>query len=230
MPDTSAFSRRHIGPTPVEIQEMVHVTGCASIEELVEQVVPGVIRKRTALNLPEALTEEQALGRLKGIMSRNRVVRSFIGLGFHDTFTPPVIQRNIFENPGWYTAYTPYQPEISQGRLEALLNYQTMICDLTGLDVSNASLLDEGTAVAEACHLALESNHAAKSVFVSDKMHPHVIDVVRTRMESLGIEVLVGDVLSFVANGGVAAVCASYPDTLGVIHDLQPVADAAHKA
>ncbi len=230
MSDRYSFARRHIGPTPFEVQEMVRSTKCASIEELVDQVVPEVIRKRTPLNLPAALTEEQALGRLKNIMSRNSVTRSFIGLGFHDTFTPPVIQRNIFENPGWYTAYTPYQPEISQGRLEALLNYQTMICDLTGLDVSNASLLDEGSAVAEACHLALESNHAAKSVFVSDKMHPHVIDVVRTRMEPLGIEVMVGDVLSFAANGGVAAVCASYPDTLGVIHDLQPVAEKAHKA
>ncbi len=230
MPDTFSFARRHIGPTPFEVQDMVRSTKCASIEELVDQVVPEVIRKRTPLNLPAALTEEQALARLKNIMSRNSVTRSFIGLGFHDTFTPPVIQRNLFENPGWYSAYTPYQPEISQGRLEALLNYQTMICDLTGLDFSNASLLDEGSAVAEACHLAIGGNHNAKSVFVSDKMHPHVIDVVRTRMEPLGIEVMVGDVLSFDANGGVAAVCASYPDTLGVIHDLQPVADKAHKA
>jgi len=129
---------------------MLAALGLKTLDELIDRVVPEAIRQRNALNLPAALTEEQALRRMRQLMNRNKVLRSFIGLGYHDTFTPPVIQRNILENPGWYTAYTPYQPEISQGRLEALLNFQTMICDLTGLDVSNASLLDEGSDCAEA--------------------------------------------------------------------------------
>ena len=232
MDHTSAFVRRHIGPTPAEQDEMVRATGCGTLDELIAGIVPPDIRKTDALRLPEPLTEEQALCRMKRVMGGNRVVRSFIGLGFHDTFTPPVIQRNILENPGWYTAYTPYQAEISQGRLEALLNFQTMICDLTGLDVSNASLLDEGTAAAEACSLALGGHATSRKVFVSERCHPHVIDVVRTRMEPLQVDVLVGDASAFRGeeHKDVAAVIAAYPDTLGVIRDLSGVADEAHKA
>ncbi len=198
-PDPTPFSRRHIGPDQAEAVDMARETGCRDVDDLIEKIVPGSIRSRTALNLPAALSEEEALEKLKQIMSRNQVLRSFIGLGYHDTFTPPVIGRNIFENPGWYTAYTPYQAEISQGRLEALLNFQTMIRDLTGLDVANASLLDEGTAVAEACHLALGGKAGASVVFISDRCHAHGIDVVRTRMEPLEIEVIVADVLNFKA-------------------------------
>jgi glycine dehydrogenase len=155
MPTAPAFAPRHIGPSDAEKSAMLAALGVKDLDALIDQVVPDSIRQRGNLSLPAPLTEEQALRRLRQLMDRNKVLRSFIGLGYHDTFTPPVIQRNILENPGWYTAYTPYQPEISQGRLEALLNFQTMICDLTGLDVAGASLLDEGTAAAEALALDL---------------------------------------------------------------------------
>jgi glycine dehydrogenase len=232
MSSLSAFSRRHLGPTRDEAADMARSLGCGSVDDLISKVVPDGIRLQKPLELPEALNEEQALQKLKETMGHNRVVRSFIGLGYHDTFTPPVIQRNILENPGWYTAYTPYQPEISQGRLEALLNYQTMVCDLTGLDVANASMLDEGSAAAEACGMALAAKPDAKSILVSDKAHPHVLGVIVTRMEPLGIQVITGDVLALLEQSsvGCAAVVASYPDTLGVIHDLSGVADATHKA
>ncbi|HEY2573784.1 MAG TPA: aminomethyl-transferring glycine dehydrogenase, partial [Verrucomicrobiaceae bacterium] len=234
MSEIQSFARRHLGPSFAEAGDMVKVTGCRSIEALMDQVVPEAIRKRDALKLPLPLTEAKALERLKGVMGKNRVLRSFIGLGFHDTFTPPVIRRNLFENPGWYTAYTPYQAEISQGRLEALLNYQTMICDLTGLDVANASLLDEGSAAAEACGIALASKPHAKRVVVSDKVHPHVLDVIRTRMEPMEVEVSVEDLEKFSAAVNesrlLAAVVAAYPDTLGVIRDLGPVAAEARSA
>jgi glycine dehydrogenase len=234
MSSPSAFSRRHLGPTPEEAADMAHRLDCSSVDDLVSKVVPDGILSRQALRLPEALTEEQALQKLKDTMSRNQVVRSFIGLGYHDTFTPPVIQRNIFENPGWYTAYTPYQPEISQGRLEALLNYQTMVCDLTGLDVANASMLDEGSAAAEACGIALATKAGSHLIVVSDRVHSHVLDVIVTRMEPLDVKVVVEDIARF-RDGkdnreGLAAVVASYPDTLGVIEDLSGVADETHKA
>ncbi len=232
MASLSAFSRRHIGPSDIETHQMVQVLGCGSLDELMNHVVPEGIRASEPLDLPEALTEEQALATLKSVMGQNRVLRSFIGMGYHDTFTPPVIQRNIFENPGWYTAYTPYQAEIAQGRLEALLNYQTMICDLTGLDVANASLLDEGTAVAEAIAMAVAQHGAAKRVFVSDMCHPQTIDVVQTRMEPLGIKVEVGDVMCWdpEETRDLAAVVVQYPDTLGIIRDFKDLAPAVHEA
>lgn len=211
---------------------MLETLGYDSLDALVDQVVPEAIRQRTALNLPEALGEEEALRRLRQLMGRNKVVRSFIGLGYHDTFTPPVIQRNILENPGWYTAYTPYQPEISQGRLEALINFQTMVTDLTGLDVAGASLLDEGTACAEALTLAAAQKTGSNQVLVSDQCHPHNIEVVRTRMQALGIEVVVADVAAWEPDGdqGLAAVLVQYPDTQGVIHDFEALAKQVHEA
>ena len=211
---------------------MLQSLGLESLDELIDRVVPEAIRQREVLNLPEALDEEAAMARLRGLMGRNRVVRSFIGMGYHDTFTPPVIQRNLLENPGWYTAYTPYQPEISQGRLEALLNFQTMITDLTGLDVANASLLDEGSACAEALALAVAQMPGANRVVVSDRCHPPSLAVVRTRLEALGIRVQVADLANWRPGGepGLAAVLVQYPDTLGVIHDLSPLADAVHAA
>ena len=176
----------------------------------------------TALSLPEAKSEHGALAWLKSIMSKNRVMKSFIGQGYYGTHTPGVIQRNILENPGWYTAYTPYQAEIAQGRLEALLNFQTMITDLTGLDVSNASLLDEGTAAAEAMSLALAGKPKGRAIFVSDRCHPQTIDVVVTRAEPLGIEVIIGDWQTFNAadSEGLFAVLVQYPDTRGRIDDF----------
>ena len=226
------FSRRHIGPSDSETAEMLRSLGCESLDQLIDQVVPSGIRLAKPLKLPRALTEEAAMLKLAETLGNNQVMRSFIGMGFHDTFTPPVIQRNILENPGWYTAYTPYQAEISQGRLEALINYQTMICDLTGLDVSNASLLDEGTAAAEAIALAVAQHGSAKRVFMSDLCHPPTIEVVMTRMEPLGIEVMVGNVMEWEPDDqkDLAAVVVQYPDTLGVIRDFTDLAPAVHGA
>ncbi len=226
------FARRHIGPSPLEQTEMLHALACDSLDQLIDQVVPEGIRARQALKLPQALGEEAAMLKLAGMMSQNHVLRSFIGMGYHDTFTPPVIQRNILENPGWYTAYTPYQAEISQGRLEALINYQTMICDLTKLDVANASLLDEGTAAAEACAMALAAKPDARCVHVSDRVHHHVMDVIITRMEPLGIEVVVVEDLAFESanDQNSAAFIVSYPDTLGAVKDLRGIAARAQEA
>ena len=226
------FSRRHIGPSESETTEMLQTLGCESLDQLIDQVVPRGIRLAKPLKLPRALSEEAAMLRLAETLGNNQVMRSFIGMGFHDTFTPPVIQRNILENPGWYTAYTPYQAEISQGRLEALINYQTMICDLTGLDVSNASLLDEGTAAAEAVALAVAQHGSAKRVFISDLCHPPTIEVVLTRMEPLGIELIVGNVMEWEPDGtrDLAAVVVQYPDTLGVVRNFADLAPAVHGA
>ena len=201
---------------------MIRESGFSSLEALIDTAVPASIRMAQPLKLPAALSEQDALSWLKSIMRKNRVLKSFIGQGYHGTHTPGVIQRNILENPGWYTAYTPYQAEIAQGRLEALLNFQTMITDLTGLDVSNASLLDEGTAAAEAMSLALAGKPKGTTLFVSDRCHPQTIDVVNTRAEPLGIQVIVGDWASFdPANcPGIFATLVQYPDTRGRIDDF----------
>ncbi|MBN8458382.1 MAG: aminomethyl-transferring glycine dehydrogenase [Verrucomicrobia bacterium] len=216
------FAARHLGPVGTEREEMLAATGFSSLEALVDAAVPAGIRLPAALDLPEALTEHRALSRLKEIMGKNRVVKSFIGQGYHGTHTPGVIQRNILENPGWYTAYTPYQAEIAQGRLEALLNFQTMITDLTALDVANASLLDEGTAAAEAMSLALAGKPKGTTIFVSDRCHPQTLDVVVTRAEPLGITVETGDWKTFDPAGcaGLFAVLVQYPDTRGRVDDF----------
>ena len=216
------FRSRHLGPVGSDRDEMIRETGYASLGALIDAAVPAGIRMDKALSLPAARSEHDALAWLKSIMSKNRVMRSFIGQGYSGTHTPGVIQRNILENPGWYTAYTPYQAEIAQGRLEALLNFQTMITDLTGLDVSNASLLDEGTAAAEAMSLALAGKPKGKAIFISDRCHPQTIDVVATRAEPLGIEVVTGDWQTFdpAACDGLFAVLVQYPDTRGRIDDF----------
>ncbi|GAA5131281.1 aminomethyl-transferring glycine dehydrogenase [Luteolibacter yonseiensis] len=216
------FRSRHLGPVGSDREEMIRETGYPSLDALINAAVPAGIRMDGALTLPPARSEQEALAWLKSIMSKNRVMRSFIGQGYYGTHTPGVIQRNILENPGWYTAYTPYQAEIAQGRLEALLNFQTMITDLTGLDVSNASLLDEGTAAAEAMSLALAGKPKGKAIFVSDRCHPQTIDVVVTRAEPLGIKVVIGDWQTFepAACDGLFAVIVQYPDTRGRIDDF----------
>lgn len=198
---------------------MLKSVGHGTLDGLISEAVPGGIRMAGELNLPQALSENEALGWLRVWMEKNVVVKNFIGQGYYGTLTPAVILRNILENPGWYTAYTPYQAEIAQGRLEALLNFQTMVADLSGLDVANASLLDEGTAAAEAVTLALSGKPQGKAIFVSDRCHPQTIDVVKTRSEPLGIEVLVGDWESFdpAAAEGLFAVIVQYPDTRGRI-------------
>jgi glycine dehydrogenase len=222
MPESYEFRRRHLGPLGRDRDLMLQQTGHETLEALIHAAVPAGIRMTDDLDLPPALSEPEALASLKSIMAKNRVLKSFIGQGYYGTHTPGVIQRNILENPGWYTAYTPYQAEIAQGRLEALLNFQTMITDLTGLDVANASLLDEGTAAAEAMSLALAGKPKGKAVFVSDKVHPQTLDVVITRAEPLGIHVITGDWRSyeFPADGSIFAVLVQYPDTHGNIDDF----------
>ena len=226
------FRSRHLGPVGSERDQMVRETGYDSLSALIDAAVPAGIRMETALSLPEARSEHAALAWLKSIMAKNRVLKPFIGQGYSGTYTPGVIQRNIFENPGWYTAYTPYQAEIAQGRLEALLNFQTMITDLTGLDVSNASLLDEGTAAAEAMSLALSGKPKGRAIFISDRCHPQTIDVVATRAEPLGIEVITGDWQTFdsAACDGLFAVIVQYPDTRGRIDDFTDFLAAAKAA
>ena len=190
------FVHRHIGTTEDEQREMLATLGFASRGELIETLVPASIRRRAPLALARAQGEQEALTALKAIARKNRVPRSFIGQGYYGTHTPSVIQRNVLENPAWYTAYTPYQPEISQGRLEAMLNFQTMICDLSGLAVSNASMLDEATAAAEAMTLCLRVGRStSRTFYIADDVLPQTQDVVRTRAAPLGIEVVVGPAL-----------------------------------
>src|SRR5438093_1344652 len=198
--DPNSFARRHIGPNEDEVHAMLREVGFESLDSLVEAAVPKNIRLDRELNLPEPKSEMEAVAELRAISRKNKIARSFIGCGYSDSTTPPVIQRNILENPGWYTAYTPYQAELAQGRLEALLNFQTMIADLTGMEIANASLLDEATAAAEAmllCHAAVsgvgDPGNNRKAFFVADNCHPQTIEVVRTRAKPLGIEVIVGD-------------------------------------
>jgi glycine dehydrogenase len=186
------FVRRHIGPDAVQTRQMLELCGFESLDAVADAAVPAQIRLRKPLNLPASRSEYGLLGELKQVASKNQVFRSFIGAGYHDCITPPVIQRNILENPGWYTQYTPYQAEISQGRLEALLNFQTMIIDLTGMEIANASLLDEGTAAAEAMAMCWHVKDGKGAMFVSDACHPQTIHVVQTRAKALGIKVIVG--------------------------------------
>ncbi|MEY4006117.1 MAG: hypothetical protein RLZZ221_2213, partial [Verrucomicrobiota bacterium] len=230
---TDSFARRHHGDNANETAAMLSTLGYPSLEVLADAAVPAAIR-RGPLQLPAAAGETAALAELRAIAAENRVHRSFIGLGYHDTATPGVIQRNILENPGWYTAYTPYQAEISQGRLEALLNFQTMVCDLTGLEIANASMLDEGTAAAEAmmmCHRLKEGATAEHRVFfVSEQCHPQTIDIVRTRARPLGIEIVTGDHRSFQPGPDCFGVLVQYPDTTGSVHDFAAFFAAAHAA
>jgi glycine dehydrogenase len=228
-----SFSDRHIGPDEKELQGMLDVVGVGSLDALIDQTVPPAIRSKEPLKLPSGLSEHEALGVLEAIASKNQLFKSFIGLGYYGTHTPPVVLRNIFQNPGWYTQYTPYQAEIAQGRLEALLNYQTMVMELTGLEVANASLLDEGTAAAEAMALALHVKGEATggAFFVSESCHPQTVDVVRTRALPLGVEVVVGDhrTVDLGARKFFGAL-VQYPATDGVVHDYRAFADKVHAA
>ncbi|MBD2102255.1 aminomethyl-transferring glycine dehydrogenase [Leptolyngbya sp. FACHB-261] len=230
---TDAFVQRHIGPSSEEIQPMLEVLGLPSLNALIDQVVPAHIRMARSLELPEGLSEPEALAKLKGIASHNQVFRSFIGLGYANCITPAVIQRNILENPGWYTQYTPYQAEIAQGRLEALLNFQTLITDLTGLEIANASLLDEGTAAAEAMSMSygIKAKSGSKAFFVSAACHPQTIEIVQTRALPLGLEVIVGDHRRFdFAAQPVFGVLLQYPASDGAIYDYREFVQAAHQA
>ena len=232
LPHPDRFVARHLGPCEDELAEMLAALGVASLDELVDQTVPEAIRMRRPLDLPPAATEQEMLAELQSIAAKNQVFRSYIGLGYADCFTPPVILRNILQNPGWYTAYTPYQAEISQGRLEALLNYQTMVCDLTGLDVANASLLDEATAASEAMTMlfGIADHDRARPFFVSTTCHPQTIAVVGTRAEPLGIEVVVADHRSFDWSRKPFGALVQYPASDGAVLDWRPFCDQAHAA
>jgi len=213
-------NRRHIGPSPAEMDEMFATLGVGALDELIDQTVPDSIRQPAPLQIGPALSERELIYRMRQVAKKNRVFTTMIGQGYHGTVTPPAIQRNILENPAWYTAYTPYQPEISQGRLEALLNYQTMISDLTGLDIANASLLDEATAAAEAMAMADRvAKTKAKGFFVDENCHPQNIAVILTRAAPLGIEVIVGDPARMPAEGLFAGVF-QYPGTYGHLTDF----------
>ena len=224
------FIQRHIGPTRKQQRRMARAIGYDSLDALIDDTVPGSIRREQPMNLPGARSERDVTARLKEIAAQNVVNRSFIGMGYHDTCTPPVIQRNVLENPGWYTAYTPYQPEISQGRLEALLTFQQMILDLTGMDLANASMLDEATAAAEAMTLLQRVNKKNRSgVFlVAEDCHPQTIAVVKTRAAALDIEVVVGDPAELAGQTDAFGLLVQYPGTYGHLQDLAPLIEQAH--
>jgi glycine dehydrogenase len=226
------FVKRHIGPRSHDVTHMLDELGLSSLDELIDQAVPQNIRIDGHLKLEPPRSETAVLNELRELGAQNRLFRSFIGMGYYGTVTPPVIQRNVLENPGWYTQYTPYQPEISQGRLEALINFQTMISDLTGLEIANASLLDEGTAAAEAmtlCQRAIPRKSMANTFFVSELCHPQTIAVVQTRAEPLGINVIVGNHESYNFAEGTFGVLLQYPTTDGDILDYGPFAEKAHE-
>jgi glycine dehydrogenase len=220
---TTDFSRRHIGLSPHEIEGMLEAVGVSSMEELIEQTLPRSIRQAGPLEIGPGLSETEMLTQMRAIARKNQVFTSLIGQGYYGTILPPVIQRNILENPAWYTAYTPYQPEISQGRLEALLNFQTMVADLTGLDIANASLLDEATAAAEGMAVAQRSCKENRTAFFVDQnVHPQTLAVLQTRAEPLGWQLVVGDLEADLNPQGLFGAIFQYPDTLGQIRDLRP--------
>jgi glycine dehydrogenase len=220
---------RHVGPDDGEQARMLDALGLSSLEELIDRAVPESIRTREPLRVPPARSETDAVTRLRDLARRNDVFTSLIGMGYSDTVTPPVILRNVLEDPAWYTAYTPYQPEISQGRLEALLNFQTMVIDLTGMEIANASLLDEATAAGEAMAMFRRLNPNAGETFVVDAdCHPQTIDVVRTRAEPIGVEVVVVDAGAGIAEAGVFGALLQYPGSSGAVRDLRPVIEQLH--
>ena len=223
-----AFISRHIGPNDAEIAQMLRAIGFDSLEAMTDAIVPAAIKSPQPLALPAAISEVEAIAKIRSIADKNQVFRSFIGQGYYGTHTPNVILRNILENPAWYTAYTPYQAEISQGRMEALINFQTMCADLTGMEIANASLLDEATAAAEAMTLAKRSAKSKSNVFfVSSGVHPQTLEVIRTRAEPLGIQLTIGNDVD-AATVDAFGVLLQYPDTFGHIGDYQAIADAVH--
>ncbi len=222
-------NRRHIGPSPAEMEQMLAVVGVASLDELIDQTVPNSIRQTIPLGW-SPLSEHELLARMRKVAARNVVMTSLIGQGYYGTVTPPAIQRNILENPAWYTAYTPYQPEIAQGRLEALINFQTMVCDLTGMDIANASLLDEATAAAEAMTMAERvAKSKARAFFVDEGCHPQTIGVIQTRAQPLGIEVIVGDPDKMDPTRVYGAIF-QYPGTGGLVRDFTTLIERLHAA
>src|SRR5690349_6221728 len=224
------FAYRHIGPRREDLAEMLQTVGYQSLDEFIDAVVPPEIRLRRPLALPPGRSEREVLQALRGLAGMNRVFRSYIGLGYAGTFTPQVVQRNVLENPGWYTAYTPYQAEIAQGRLEALLNFQTVVTDLTGLPMASASLLDEGTAAAEAMQLVHAVSSDRDTFLVADDCHPQTIDVVRARGAARGVNVKVQSKDAFAFDAKVCGALVQYPNTNGSIKDYRALTEKAHAA
>src|SRR5918992_2819325 len=223
----SHFAYRHIGPRRSDVEEMLELLGYDSLESFINAVVPDEIRLRRPLALPPGRSEREVLQALRGLAGMNTVFRSYIGMGYAGTFTPQVVQRNVLENPGWYTAYTPYQAEISQGRLEALLNYQTVVSDLTGLAIANASLLDEATAAAEAMNLSLavRSGKGDPVYLVDERCHSQTIAVVQTRAEARGVRVQLADPSAFAFEAGVIGGLVQYPATDGEVRDFRTMCE-----
>src|SRR6266404_8219964 len=228
LPDT--FEQRHIGPDRQQLADMLRVIGAPSLDALIDAALPASIRLKKPLQLPPAEAEHDYLHRLRAVAGRNQGLKSFIGMGYYGTITPSVILRNLFENPGWYTAYTPYQAELAQGRLEALLNFQTMVRDLTGLDIANASLLDESTAAAEAMTLCHAIASGRTRFFVADNCHPQTIEVLQTRAKPLGIEIVSTDFADFEFDDSFFGALVQYPATDGAIEDYEGFALGAHRA
>ncbi len=230
--DADTFVRRHIGPSTAEVAEMLQALGYDTLDDFIHATVPPSILTTRPLGIGPSRTEHDVLAEIRRIAGKNRVFRSYLGLGYHDCLTPTVIQRNILENPGWYTAYTPYQSEIAQGRLEALLNYQTVVIDLTGLPIANASLLDEATAAAEAVHLAygVKGKEGKETIFIDKRCHPQTIAVVKTRAWASGFDVVVGDARAKRFAKDVFVVLVQYPTTDGAVVDWREVVDRAHAA
>jgi len=229
--ETGRFTTRHLGPSADEASEMLEFIGFESVDQLAKATVPENIQLNRQLDLPPAATEYEALEEIRKLANQNQIFRSLIGLGYHATKTPAVIQRNILENPGWYTAYTPYQPEIAQGRLEALLNFQTMITDLTGMEISNASLLDEPTAAAEAMTMAVALKRGRNRFFIAEDCHPQTISLLRGRAESLGVEVIVDDPEQIdPSDADLAGALLQYPSTTGRVRKLSPLIERIHEA
>jgi glycine dehydrogenase len=221
IPPAESFVPRHVGPDEADVAEMLKTLGFESLDALIDATIPAGIRFRGGLDLPKGMTEPEVLAYFRSLAAKNQVFRSFIGMGYSDCVTPPVIQRNIIENPGWYTAYTPYQAEIAQGRLEALLTFQTMVIDLTGVEIANASLLDEATAAAEAMTMsyALKGKPGKEVFLVSSECHPQTIDVVKTRAGVRGIEVRVSSYADFKIGPEVFGAVVQYPATDGAVID-----------
>src|SRR5258707_8693849 len=230
IPPAESFVPRHVGPDEKDVAEMVRTLGFSSLDALIDATVPQKIRLREGLSLPKGMTELEVLTYFRALAAKNQVFRSFIGMGYSDCVTPPVIQRNIIEDPGWYTAYTPYQAEIAQGRLEALLNFQTMVIDLTGLEIANASLLDEATAAAEALHLIQQVTNSRAPFFVSEECHPQTIEVVKTRAEALGIQAVLGDHRRFDFSSGGFGSLVQYPTSDGAVLDYRAGCERVHGA
>lgn len=222
------FESRHIGPQGADIEVMLKRVGASSLESLIDEIVPPAIRQHHPLHLPSPLSETDALAEIRQIAEKNIQMTSLIGMGYTGTVMPPVIRRNVLENPAWYTSYTPYQPEISQGRLEALLNYQTMVSELTGLPVANASLLDEATAAAEAMTVCRRSTKNGDTFFVHHDVHPQILSVLQTRAEPVGVQVVVGDDRDLANTSGIFGAFFSFPSSTGSVRDLSSLAALAH--